>query len=194
MVKYCSECDESYYDENYMYCPICSSELEEIDKDYLKIKRIFGIESDEDNFKDDIFEIDKENKVVKAKWNNGWVSVPFQEIIDDFSIKATPPRTTFFQVIGFEKKRWDEQLEKDLPDFKKKLTYDHVKRCIYLVKIPEYKRYPIEPKFIETVKVADFNAKDILNALKRADLIYDFVQLRKDELYLILLMDYGKER
>ena len=121
------------------------------------------------------------------------VSVPFQELIADFTTEYTPPKPSFIEVVCFHKKRWDEQLEHDLPDFRKKLTYNHVKCCVNLMGIPEYEEYPIVPKFIGQVKIADFDAKDILNALKRADLIYDFVQLRKDELYLILLINYNRK-
>ena len=126
MVKYCSECDKIYYDE-YNYCPMCSAKLREIDGDFLEIKRLIKGYCNSDK---KIFKIDEENKLVRFKWDDDWLSFSFEDIIESYNINTEPYQVAGVIDICCAKKEFDNILKKDFPEFEKKLTYKEVENCI----------------------------------------------------------------
>lgn len=179
-MKYCSECDESYSDENYKYCPICSAKLEEMDEDICQIKALIEGYSSEES----IFKIDEEKRIVKFKWNGRWISESIDKIIINESIQSTPPQPIFFELVTTIKDKWDKQLKNDLPDYNKKLTFNQVKGCEGIMRVSHEIGPKVWPRFAASV-----NIKELLQDLK-GQRIYDFEEIRKNELYLILIYKY----
>ena len=177
MKNYCSNCDKIYHDEEFNYCPICSAELEELDENISKIKILIEKFSSEKH----IFNIDEEKRLVKFKWNGRWISESIDGIIADERVYYTPPKPNFIEVVTFIKDRWDEQLKNDLPDYNKKLTFNQVKHCEGFMRL-SYETGPKgRPRFVVSV-----NNKELLQDLKGRR-INDFKEIKKDELYLILI-------
>ena len=181
MVKCCCKCKKEYHNKEYIYCPICSAKLKEIDKDYLTIKKLININKIDCD--EDIFEIDKKNKILRVKWNDETLSFPFRDIIDSLTIKTDPPTPSLFEIVCVHKKRWDQKLKNDLPDFEKKLTFNQVCYCTGIMNLMRYKG---DLKFISQIKIDDFSTEDILNALKTYGLICHFEEIKNKELYLII--------
>ena len=177
MKNYCSRCDKIYPDKKFNYCPICSAKLEKIDENIYRIKELIEIYSSEER----IFKIDEEKRIVKFKWNGGWISESIDKIIVDESTLSTPPQPDFFELVIYIKDNWDKQLKNDLPDYNKKLTFNQVKGCEGIVRL-SYETGPnVWPRFAASV-----NIKELLQDLK-GQRIYDFEEIRKNELYLILI-------
>ena len=177
MKNYCSNCDKIYHDEEFNYCPICSAELKEMDEDIYKIKELIERYGSEKN----IFKIDEEKKILKFKWNDKWMSESIEGILADTNAIYDPPQPNFIEVVTFIKDRWDEQLKNDLPDYNKKLTFNQVKHCEGFMRL-SYETGPKGwPRFAASV-----NIKELLHDLKGRR-INDFGEIRKDELYLILI-------
>ena len=182
MIKYCSECEEVYYADKYNYCPICSSKLRDIHDDYIKIKKfIESINAIGGNK----FKIDEEKKIIRFKWNDRWLSTSFDSIIQNYN-NNSDSSPDFIEVCS-SKKDWDKQLKKDLPYFKRRLTYTQVKKCIELTKWAESRGCNGKSKFIKPLKIAEFDTDEILGALKNDGLICGFKEIRKNELFMALI-------
>lgn len=130
-MKYCSKCDESYSDDNYKYCPICSAKLEEMDEDIFKIERLIGLYS----YNRDIFEIDEENKLLKFKWNGRWISESITRIEQHYQTEYHPYQIPCFIEICSSKDDWDNLLKNDLPDYNKKLSYEQARFELFSFKL-----------------------------------------------------------
>lgn len=179
-MKYCSKCDKSYSNENYKYCPICSARLEEIDENIYQIKALIERYGSEES----IFKIDEEKRIVKFKWNGRWISESIDRIIVDESIIYDPPQPNFFELVTTIKDKWDKQLKNDLPDYNKKLTFNQVKGCEGIIRLSYETEPKVWPRFAASV-----NIKELLQDLN-GQRIYDFKEIRKNELYLILIYKY----
>ena len=177
MNNYCSKCDKIYYDEEFNYCPICSAKLEEIDKDIYQIKGfIEGYSSEKSMFK-----IDEEKRIVKFKWNDRWISESIDKIIANEHIRSTPPHPNFFELVTTIKDKWDKKLENDLPDYNKKLTFNQVERCEVIMRVSYETGRKVWPRFAASV-----NIKELLQDLIYQR-IYNFEEIKRNELYLVLL-------
>lgn len=110
MKNYCSNSDKIYHDEEFNYCPICSAELEELDENIYKIKRLIEKFSSEEN----IFKIDEEKRLLKFKWNGRWISASIDGIIADEYVIADPPQPNFIEFVTIIKNMWDNKLKNDL--------------------------------------------------------------------------------
>ena len=145
----CPKCKSEYDDLDYEYCPKCASEL--VDEIYFFIMHIL------ENFKfqrrkcencnkffnadfkycpfcseelaiEDIFAIDKENRLVTGKWNDDLESVSFEELYNQFALDSNPPIISFVQVFD-SKEGWDKEFSSFLKNSNEKLsmlTFDEV--------------------------------------------------------------------
>lgn len=173
MVKYCSDCDEIYYDE-FNYCPMCSAKLEEVDEDIFQIKELIKMHSSEE----DLFKIDEENKLLKFKWNGRWISESIKGIIQHYNVNYEPFTPPCFIEICSYKEKWDNLLKNNLPDYKKKLTYNQVGYCINAFISTSLNNCKIMPIFITSPIIADLDAENIFKALNEYGLIYNFVEIK----------------
>ena len=179
MKNYCSNSDKIYHDEEFNYCPICSAELEELDENIYKIKRLIEKFSSEEN----IFKIDEEKRLLKFKWNGRWISASIDGIIADEYVIADPPQPNFIEFVTIIKNMWDNKLKNDLPNYNKKLTFNQVKVCEGIMRWSYESGLRVCPRFVVSV-----NIKELLHDLKGRR-INDFREIRKDELYLILISE-----
>lgn len=216
---YCLNCRKTFENEKYNYCPICSSKLIDVDN-LVKNEFYLYCSNCSKEFKNDFkfcpycgktlkkdfkFKIDFDKGIIKAKWNNNYVSEYLIDIYEEHMIKADPPIVDFFRVFGV-KDKWDSKFKKDSKNLSKKyskLTFKQVKSLEQFSNMYLFRGYEFNEKcmFMDDnliIKIFSnecvefykngMNLVELLQIFRKNNIILDFIQVKngKNQLFYVL--------
>lgn len=216
---YCVNCRKTFANETYKFCPLCSMELLDVtrllENEFYLYCSNCGKEFNNDfKFcpycgktlkKESKFKIDFEKGIVKAKWNNKYVSEYLIKIYEERNIMADPPLVGFFEVFR-AKDKWDLKFKEDSKNLSKKhtkLTFNQVKSLEQFINLYVYMGYEFNEKcrfmddnlIINTFskECAEFyingmNLDELLEVFRKNEIILDFIQIKsgKNQLFYVL--------
>ena len=201
---YCLNCRKTFENEEYKFCPICSSRLFDIEN---LVKNEFNLycydcgKKFDKEFKycpycgkllkkESKFKLDFEKGIIKSKWNNKYVSEYLIKIYEEQMIKADPPIIGFFDVFRV-KDKWDLKFKKDSKNFSKKhskLTFNQVKSLEQFINLYEYNGYKFNEKCMfmdDNLIINTFsNEYDEFNTMGEMNLEELLIVFRKNNIIL----------
>lgn len=218
---YCVNCRKTFENNEYKFCPLCSRKLFDVtrlvENEFYLYCSNCGKEFN-NNFKfcpycgktlkkESKFKIDFEKGIVKAKWNNRYVSEYLINIYEEQMIMADPPIVGFFEVFRV-KDKWDLKFKKDSKNLSKKhskLTFNQVKSLQQFLNLYVYMGYKFNEKCMfmdDNLIITTFskecakfysdgmmNLEELLTVFKKNQVIMDFIQVKKGKNQLFYILD-----